>query len=576
MKKFALLALLLGILFLTFSCKQVEVPGGKYTGDATVKWAGVRFSSYGMRQAYGKENFPTVAKATGFASKMQGFYEGSEGAYILIVGTMSGEDTCQLEFPLSTSISHAKGRDYDLYEDYLTAFDKAGYSVWLQVEPGDASLTKLATEVMSHYKHHSCVKGFGIDVEWYKAKDTDGEGTKLTASVANNVLKAVRAVNKDYTVFVKHWDYNWLPPATDGFIYVNDSQQFESLDHVQEEFADWAAHFAPCPVMFQIGYRADKALWNSFSNPAEDFGKFIVKGLKTKNDVGIIWVDFTLNQVLPDGDFPQPDGEASDASVKWAGIRFSYYGMKEAFTKVPNANTTAGYVNTIKGKFKDSTGACLLIVGTVDDSLTKCQLQFPLSKEITNATGESKDKYDEYLTALDSAGASVWLQVEPGNADLAELATEVLTRYKSHSCVKGFGIDVEWYKPVGTDGYGTKLNDTTALIVLNAVKAVKSDYTLFVKHWNRKWLPSSTEGMIYVNDSQRFHGLEDMQEEFAKWASRYDPNPVMFQVGYSADEELWSTFSDPAKELGEFIVSGLETDNDIGIIWVDFTLNEVL
>ena len=112
--------------------------------------------------------------------------------------------------------------------------------------------------------------------------------------------------------------------------------------------------------------------------------------------------------------------------------------------------------------------------------------------------------------------------------------------------------------------------------VLNAVKAVKSDYTLFVKHWNRKWLPSSTEGMIYVNDSQGFHGLEDMQEEFAKWASRYDPNPVMFQVGYSADEELWSTFSDPAKGLGEFIVSGLETDNDIGIIWVDFTLNEVL
>ena len=84
----------------------------------------------------------------------------------------------------------------------------------------------------------------------------------------------------------------------EGLIYVNDSQQFHSLDDVKEDFSDWAAYYAPYPVMFQIGYKADRPIWNEFDNPAKEFGEAILEACTSGNDIGIIWVDFTLCDVL--------------------------------------------------------------------------------------------------------------------------------------------------------------------------------------------------------------------------------------------------------------------------------------
>ena len=304
MKKRLIVSLLILLSLLFFSCKQVERPKEKEE-DSGVKWAGIRVSSYGMKESYGEDNFPNVSKMMGFAESMESKYGGSTGAYIWIVGTVSEKDwTCNLEFPLSKEIDKVRGRNWDKAESYLAACDKAGYSVWLQVEPGDADLVALATEVMAHYMNHPCVKGFGIDVEWYKPAGTDGEGTPLSSEVANKVLKAVRDINPNYTVFVKHWDEEWLPEAKEGFIYVNDSQGFwdgkgmTALERMREEFSSWAETFAPCPVMFQIGYRADRSIWKSFKDPAKELGQYLADGCNSGNDVGIIWVDFTLSQVL--------------------------------------------------------------------------------------------------------------------------------------------------------------------------------------------------------------------------------------------------------------------------------------
>ncbi len=316
------LLLALIVLLIVPSCSQVENPWNKKSdsgdnggnggsgdsgdeGDGAVSWAGIRVSSYGMEDAYGDDNFPNVTKMMKFADKMQGNFSGSTGAFIWIVGTVSESNwSCRLEFPLSKEISHVSGIKWDKAESYLTACDKAGYSVWLQVEPGDADLVELATEVMSHYKDHPCVKGFGIDVEWYKPEGTDGEGSPLTATEANKVLKAVRKINPNYTVFVKHWDEDFLPPAKNGFIYVNDSQGFKAwkdntaLENMRNEFSYWAETFAPCPVMFQIGYRADRPIWKTFKDPAKELGQYLADGCSSGNDIGIIWVDFTLNEVL--------------------------------------------------------------------------------------------------------------------------------------------------------------------------------------------------------------------------------------------------------------------------------------
>lgn len=309
--------LLLASLIVIPSCAGSKTSDSSASRDAgqvdtepadCAKWAGIRVSSYGMEDSFGEGKFPKVKAMSGFAQKMADRYEGSTGTFILIVGVVSeSEWTCRLDFPLSHEIDMVQGKDEDFYEAYLKAFDKACYSVWLQVEPGNADLVALATEVMNHYKNHPCVKGFGIDVEWYKPAGTRGYGTKLDEDLAARVLEAVRAVNPDYTVFVKHWDNKWLPDAMDGLIYVNDSQGFRggrsssALDKMKEEFSAWAFYFDPCPVMFQIGYEADEGIWGEMENPAKELGAAILDACYTDNDKGIIWVDFTLADVIDKG-----------------------------------------------------------------------------------------------------------------------------------------------------------------------------------------------------------------------------------------------------------------------------------
>lgn len=276
-----------------------------YPPTDTARWAGIRISSYGMKRSFGEDNFPSPDMMTSFADKMASCYEGSTGAHILIVGTVSEKDwSCRLAFPLSHDIDRVTGRDEDYYEDYLSAFDKAGQEVWLQVEPGDADLVELAREVMSRYSHHSSVRGFGIDVEWYQPAGTDGYGTVLDEDTALEVLEAVQDIDPSYTVFVKHWDCSYLPEDIDGLIYVNDSQGFHAdsdstaLERLADTFAGWAFLFDPCPVMFQIGYNADQRIWGVLDNPARDLGQAILDACFTANDKGIIWVDFTLDKAM--------------------------------------------------------------------------------------------------------------------------------------------------------------------------------------------------------------------------------------------------------------------------------------
>ena len=292
-KTFIVIALIMAVSLIFTSCdEEIDIP-------CTVKWAGIRISTYGMRKSYGK-NFPDPTTMAGFAEKMEARYEGSNGAYVLIVGELTGDnnDTCRLYFPVKGKYDFVIGSDEDKYESYLDKCDELGIDVWLQVEPGYADLVTLANLVMKQYSKHSCVKGFGIDVEWHKPVKGRDEGTRLSDSDAKKVLAKVRSFNKDYTVFVKHWDQKWLPSKIDGLIYVNDSQKFDNMDQVLTEFSDWARYYAPNPVMFQIGYNADTWIWSQYSDPAKEFGQAIVDACNSGNDVGVIWVDMTLSKVI--------------------------------------------------------------------------------------------------------------------------------------------------------------------------------------------------------------------------------------------------------------------------------------
>jgi len=259
-----------------------------------VKFAGVRSSHYGIRP------FPEAEGWGKAIETMQGYFDGSTPSAIWIVGTMHGKTVCQLEFPPGgKEFPNIAFQDTDKHEPYLQFFDRKGIRVFLQVEPADADMGTLIDLVLSRYKQHPCVAGFGVDVEWYREAHHPQWGEKVKDKTAKAWEARVKSYNPAYRLFLKHWDRRWMPPKYRGdLIFVDDSQVFDNFDHMVTEFADyWANHFKPSTVFFQIGYRGDKKIWSLYQNPPKDLGTAFAQN--TSQECGVFWVDFTLRDVLP-------------------------------------------------------------------------------------------------------------------------------------------------------------------------------------------------------------------------------------------------------------------------------------
>lgn len=316
LKKIAVFSCTLALATSLISCEDEDVA----LGSGYAEWAGVRCSSYGWKYN-GERQYPSESKLKTYVKKMQSFYNkdestASRGVVVLIVGTPSEDDnySCSLGFPnkypdghekegqkiesFSSGKYNASFRSDDRYESYLTTLDGSNIDVWLQVESGFADIVKLATVVMNRYQYHSCVKGFGVDVEWY-LNTTDGDpGQKLTDSVASQVNAAVKAVNPDYSVFVKHWETNMLPSksVSSDMVFVTDSQGFEgNRSALTNHYRSWAKYYDPNPVFFQIAYNDDKDIWGKFDKPLADYGQYILSHIEDSTQKrGIVWVDFTF------------------------------------------------------------------------------------------------------------------------------------------------------------------------------------------------------------------------------------------------------------------------------------------
>jgi len=252
--------------------------------------AGFRYSSYGPAYNPGAEYWVSVGE------QMAAKFSNAKPSTIWIVGILDGEGT-YLSFGCETDDLNIRCGYVDTNEQVLTLFDEKGFDVWLQVEPGNASVDELIDIVLNQYKHHPSVIGFGVDVEWYKS--TSGpEGQPVTDEEAKRWVAAVRKHNPDYQLFLKHWDKNWMPPnERDGIFFVDDSQQFESFDQMVNEFVEWGQAFAPSTVGFQYGYPADKTWWQNLQDPPKDIGQALLD--KIPNTKGLFWVDFTVLDVFP-------------------------------------------------------------------------------------------------------------------------------------------------------------------------------------------------------------------------------------------------------------------------------------
>ena len=294
---------ILAVLLIFISCNKKYEYSDKQNLNNII-YAGARSSAYGIRP------FPNpIVWEKGIKEIDNLFDANAVPAALWIVGVMGRNSThCRLEFPVDTSLyENIECLQYDKHERFLSHFDSSGIKVFLQVESAIAEVDDLIKIVFDQYAHHPCVVGFGVDGEWHKYSKKNDWGTPIDDASAERWEKLVKSYNPKYQLFLKHWDRKWMPKNYWGdIIFVSDSQQFKSKNHMISEFADyWGKYFYPNTVFYQIGYSADKKYWETLTNPIKEWGITIANTQKQKT--GIFWVDFTLKSTVEafkkDGDF---------------------------------------------------------------------------------------------------------------------------------------------------------------------------------------------------------------------------------------------------------------------------------
>jgi hypothetical protein len=213
-----------------------------------------------------------------------------------------------------------------------------------------------------------------------------------------------------------------------------------------------------------------------------------------------------------------------------AGFRYSSYGP--AYNPGPEYWACVG--EQMAAKFQNARPATIWIVGILDGEGT--YLSFGCETDNPNIHCGYADINEQTLTLFDERGFDVWLQGEPGNADVDQLIT-----------------------------------DEEAKRWVTAVRKHNPNYQLFLKHWEKDWMPpTERDGIFFVDDSQQFESFDQMIGEFTDWGEAFEPAPVGFQYGYPADRIWWQNLPDPPKDIGQTLLNNVP--NTEGLFWVDFTI----
>jgi hypothetical protein len=266
---------------------------------AKVVWAGARSSRYGISP------FPSTTGWGKALSTMSGYFSGSTPTAVWLVGEIlfNGKSSGQgFNFPNPGGSwdKTIKFSSSDQNEQYLDYFDAHGIKVFLQFEPGFSPFNQLVDIVKKRYGDHPSVIGIGVDVEWYQAQNDCDCNKKLSDSTAKSWEQKVTSVDPDWKLFVKHYDSGDLPPSyRGGLIFIDDSEQNGSYSNFKSEMINFAKKFNPNPVVFQIGYPSDKGWWKNRPKPIPQSIGTALASAAPQAEVGVIWVDFSLRDVLP-------------------------------------------------------------------------------------------------------------------------------------------------------------------------------------------------------------------------------------------------------------------------------------
>lgn len=265
-------------------------------------------------------------------------------------------------------------------------------------------------------------------------------------------------------------------------------------------------------------------------------------------------------------------------NIKWAGVRSSRYGI----SPFP---TTAGWtraMTTMSGYFHGSTPIGVWLVGEILFNATNSGegFYFPNPGGTWDKTIQfnSTDENESYLNYFDTHGIKVFLQVEPGFSPMDQLFDIMYTRYGNHPSVIGFGVDVEWYKSQCDGCANAKVTDALAQSWEARVKSLNPNYRLFLKHYDKAYLPPTYRGnIIFIDDSEQNQSYGRFLKKTKEFGDFFYPNPVMYQTGYLSDKTWWKNLAVPIPQtLGKALSAQTRAGQDIGVIWVDFSLRDVL
>ncbi|MBN1981971.1 MAG: T9SS type A sorting domain-containing protein [Chitinivibrionales bacterium] len=187
---------------------------------------------------------------------------------------------------------------------------------------------------------------------------------------------------------------------------------------------------------------------------------------------------------------------------------------------------------------------------------------------------------ERHLSYYDANDIRAFLQVEPHGENVLTLIDTYLKKYKSHKCVMGFGVDVEWYSYGSDREEGTPVTDAVAKSWSERVRSHNSEYILFLKHFFPEYMPPTyREGLMFLSDSQEYPDIDRFLNEtdsktawgvgYKVWAKSFTPAPAGMQFGYEADQKWWEKFNDPQKVIGDSLLKA--APNTQYVFWVDFT-----
>ena len=259
---------------------------------------GIRRSSYGYA-AKNKDDAWWIARAQAYAAQ----FPGAQPAIIEILSNFDDSGDANIEFPAPPAYHGAKdhmrfensGLDH---ERALAAYDQAGVKAILEFEPGAADVPACFDLAQAAFGKHPSVIGYGIDGEWYKAdKGKNKAGVPIGDADAQAWTQKVLAFNKDYTLFLKHWEPAHMPPKYRhaSLWFLNDSQEFASVAEWMADMKAWGDAFPGSGTGYQFGYPADSKWWGALANPPREMAARLQKDIASTRY--IFWVDFSAGKV---------------------------------------------------------------------------------------------------------------------------------------------------------------------------------------------------------------------------------------------------------------------------------------